>query len=203
MRDRIVLVADHCLFIYWRQNETPHQKRYITCYMNVIHMFIFVFALHFMTNGKFGSLVTIFQNYGRPTILKDATCAHDTNAFAMKFRKSLKQLFYKQEIIKQKSKRNKNGKRREYDDVETAMLKYGRNEKMTFFVFIDHERQKLFWGIFIFIRRVPPSNLVGVTFLLTSLWKGYILRRRHKRYWPLMAEIAVLMFFFLYSVARL
>ena len=65
------------------------------------------------------------------------------------------------------------------------MLKYGRNEKkkkkkkkMTLCVFIGHERQKLFLGIFIFIRRVPPSNLVVVTFLLTSLRNGYVLRRR-------------------------
>ena len=74
------------------------------------------------------------------------------------------------------------------------MLKYGRNDKKTFCVFIGHERQKLFWGIFIFIRRVAPSNLVVVTFLLTSLRRGYFLRRRLKRYRLLMAEIAVLMF---------
>ena len=42
---------------------------------------------------------------------------------------------------------------------------------MTLCVFIGHERQKLFWGIFIFIRRVSPSNLVVVTFLQTlSKW---------------------------------
>ena len=64
------------------------------------------------------------------------------------------------------------------------MLKYGRNEKMTFCVFIGHERQKQFWG-FIFISRVPPSNVVVVTFL----------RRRLKRYRLLMEEIAVLMVF--------
>ena len=75
------------------------------------------------------------------------------------------------------------------------MLKYGRNEKMTFCIFIGQERQKLFWGIFIFIRRVPPSNLVVVTFLLTSLRKRYFLRRRLNRYRLLMAEIAVLMVF--------
>ena len=54
-----------------------------------------------------------------------------------------------------------------------ATLKYGRNEKMTFFIFIGHERKKLFWGITIFIRRVPPSNF---TFLPTSLWKGYFFK---------------------------
>ena len=80
------------------------------------------------------------------------------------------------------------------------MLKYGINEKMTFYVLIGHERQKLFWGIIICIRRVPPSNVVVVTFLLlTSLWKGYFLRRRLKRYRHLMVEIAVLMFFFIFS----
>ena len=72
------------------------------------------------------------------------------------------------------------------------MLKYGRNEKMTFCVFIGHERQ-LFWGIIIFIMIVPPSNLVAVTFFLASLRKGYFLRRRLKRYRLLIAEIAVLL----------
>ena len=81
------------------------------------------------------------------------------------------------------------------------MLKYGRNEEMTFCVFIGLERPKLSWGIFIFIRRDPPSNLVVVTFLLTSLRKGYCLRRRLKRYRLLMAEIAVFMVFW-YSVVR-
>ena len=75
------------------------------------------------------------------------------------------------------------------------MLKYGRNEKMTFCVFNGPERQKLFWGNFSFIRRAPASNFVVVTFLLTSLRKGYFLRRRLKRYRFLMAEIAVLMVF--------
>ena len=69
-------------------------------------------------------------------------------------------------------------------------------QKMTFCVFIGHERQKLFWGIIIFIRRVPPSNFVVVTFLLTSLRKCYFLRRLLKRYRLLMAEIALLMFVF-------
>ena len=71
------------------------------------------------------------------------------------------------------------------------MLNYGRIEKMTFYVFIGHERQKLFRGIIIF----PPSNFVVVTFLLTSFWKDYFLRRRRKRYRLLMEEIAVLMAF--------
>ena len=79
------------------------------------------------------------------------------------------------------------------------MLKYGRNKKLKKKkkndVFVGTERQKLFWGIIIFIRRVPPSNLVVVTFLLISLRKGYFLRRRLKRYRFLMAEIAVLMVF--------
>ena len=82
------------------------------------------------------------------------------------------------------------------NDIGTfAMLKCGRNEKMTFCVFIGHERQKLFWGMFIFIRRVPPSNLVILTNMLASFRKGYFLRRRLKRYLLLMAEIAVLMVF--------
>ena len=75
------------------------------------------------------------------------------------------------------------------------MLKYGRNEKMTFCVFIGHERQKLFWGILTFIRRVPPSNLAVVTFLLSSFRKGCFLRRRLKRCRLSMAEMSVLMAF--------
>ena len=67
--------------------------------------------------------------------------------------------------------------------------------KVTFCVFIGHELQKLFWNIIIFIMRVLPSNFVVVTFLLTSLRKGYFLRRRLKRYRLLMETIAVLMLF--------
>ena len=66
---------------------------------------------------------------------------------------------------------------------------------MTFCVFIGHEQQKLFWGIIIFIRRVPPSNFAVVTFFLTSLRKGYLLRRRLKRYRLLMEESALLVVF--------
>ena len=69
---------------------------------------------------------------------------------------------------------------------------------MTFCVCIGHERQKPFLGIIIFIRRVPPSNFVVVTFLLTSLRKGYFLRRRLKRYRVLMAKFALLIVFFIY-----
>ena len=68
-------------------------------------------------------------------------------------------------------------------------------KNVTFCVFIGHERQKLFWGIIYFIRRVLPSNFVVVTFLLSSLRKGHFLRRRLKRYRPLMEKIAVLMVF--------
>ena len=82
------------------------------------------------------------------------------------------------------------------------MLKYGRNEKMTLCVFLGHERQKLFWGIIIFIRRVPSSHFAVVTVLLAFLRKGCFLRRRLKRYQILIEEIAVLVCtFFLYSVA--
>ena len=102
----------------------------------------------------------------------------------------------------EKKQKWKASRRNNDDDVGTfAMLKYGRNEKMTFCILIGHDRQKRFWGIFIFISRVPPSTFVVVTFLLTSLRKGYFLRRRLNLYRLLMAEIAVLMFF-LYSVAR-
>ena len=63
-------------------------------------------------------------------------------------------------------------------------------------------RSAFLLGIIIFIRRIPPSNFVVVTFLLTSLRKVYFLRRRLRRYRFLMTVIAVLMFLFLYSVAR-
>ena len=51
----------------------------------------------------------MFQNLGGPTIFKNAPCAHGTNGFAMKFRKNLWKLFYKQETVKI-LKRIKNGK---------------------------------------------------------------------------------------------
>ena len=55
-------------------------------------------------------------------------------------------------------KRNNNGKRQvEIRVMRTfAMLKYGRNEKLLFCVFIGHEPQKQFRGIIIFSRRVLP-----------------------------------------------
>ena len=101
----------------------------------------------------------------------------------MKFCKSLWKLFYKPEIIKI-LKRNDTGQLQGEIMIMMhfifcrvfVMLKNGRNAKMTFCFFIGHGRQKLFWGIFKFIMGVPPSNVV--TFLLTSLRKGYFLRRR-------------------------
>ena len=65
------------------------------------------------------------------------------------------------------------------------MLKYGRNEK-DILRFYWSRTTKLFLGILIFIRRVPPSNFVVVTFLLSSLRTSYFLRRRLKRYQLLM-----------------
>ena len=53
------------------------------------------------------------------------------------------------------------------------MLKYGRNEKMTFCIFMGHEWRKLFLCIFIFIIGVPPSSFIVVSFLLMSLRKDY------------------------------
>ena len=49
------------------------------------------------------------------------------------------------------------------------MLKYGRNEKLTFCVFIGHERKKLFWGIFI------PIIKCFRDFLSNVLQKGLFL----------------------------
>ena len=113
---------------------------------------------------------------------------------------------------KKKKKKEKNIKKKKFEKKQKwkasrtnndndvgafAVLKYWRNEKMTLCVLIGHERQTLFWGIFIFIRRVPPSNLVVVTFLLTSLRNGYFLRRGPQRYRLLMAEIAVLIVFYI------
>ena len=82
--------------IYWRQKETPYQKHCITCYINIIHMrkgglSWFLFASHLMT-----PVFKMSQNWGGPTILKDATCADDTIVFATKFHKSLWKLLYKQ-----------------------------------------------------------------------------------------------------------
>ena len=45
-------------------------------------------------------------------------------------------------------------------------------QKMTFCVFMSHEHQKPFLGIFIFIMGVAPSNFVVVSFLLTFFTKG-------------------------------
>ena len=137
--------------LYWRQ-ETPHPKRCITCYMNILHvrkcgLSWFLFAPHLITYWKFGSVFKIFQNWGGPTILKVALCTHDTNVFATKFRKILwKLVLNHKKKIKTKQKW-KTSRRNNDNDVRTfVMLKYGRNEKMMFCVFIGHERQKLFWG---------------------------------------------------------
>ena len=133
----------------------------------------FLFASHLITYWKFGSIFKKIQNWDGLTILKVAPCAHDTNVFAMKFRKSLWKLFYKHELIKCFEKKQKWKASRSNNDNDIgafAMLKYGRNEKMMLYVFICHERRKLFWGIIIFIRRVPPSN-----FLANLLTKGLFL----------------------------
>ena len=60
-----------------------------------------------MTYWTFGSVFKVFENWGGPTILKVAPYAHDISVFAMKFRKSLWKLFYKQETIKKKKKKKK------------------------------------------------------------------------------------------------
>ena len=73
------------------------------------------------------------------------------------------------------------------------MLTYGRNAKMTFCVFMSQESHKPFLGMFIFITGVSPSNFVVVSFLLTSLRKGYLLRQRIRRYRFLKAGTAVLL----------
>ena len=58
---------------------------------------------------------------------------------------------------------NGNSRRNNDNDVGTfVMLKYGRNEKMTFCVFIGHEQQKLFWGIFIPIIKYFRDFLANV-----------------------------------------
>ena len=73
------------------------------------------------------------------------------------------------------------------------MLTYGRNAKMTFYVFMSQERHKPFLCMLIFIMGVSPSNFVVVSFLLTSLRKGYFLRQRIRRYRFLKAGTAVLL----------
>ena len=58
---------------------------------------------------------------------------------------------------------------------------------------MSQERHKPFLGMFIFIMGVSPSNFVVVSFLLTSLRKGYFLRQRIRRYRFLKAGTAVLL----------
>ena len=55
------------------------------------------------------------------------------------------------------------------------MLKYGRNEKMTFCAFTGLERQKLFWGIFIFLYESPSIKFSRCDFLANFLTKGLFL----------------------------
>ena len=95
--------------------------------------------------------------------------------------------FWKETIMKSVKKNNDN-------DIGTfAMLTYGRNAKMTFCVFMSQERHKPFLGMFIFIIGVSPSNFVVVSFLLTSLRKGYFSRQWIRRYRFLKAGTAVLL----------
>ena len=63
------------------------------------------------------------------------------------------------------------------DYLDSAESPYGRNAKMTFCIFMSQERHKPFLGMFIFIMGVSPSNFVVLSFLLTSLRKGYFLRQ--------------------------
>ena len=113
--------------------------------------------LIFVWVWKFGSVFKQIQNLGGPTILKDAPCTRDTNVFA----KAIESCFTNKESSKyhewKLSRRNND------NDVGTfVMLKYGRNEKLTFRVFIGHERQKLFWGIFIPIIKCFRDFLANV-----------------------------------------
>ena len=57
-----------------------------------------------------------------------------------------------------------------------------KKKKITFCVFMSHERRKPFLGIFVFVMGDSPSNFAIVSFLLTSLRKDYLLRRRLGRY---------------------
>ena len=99
---------------------------------------------HVITYGKFGSVFNFFfQNWGGPTILKDAPCGHGTNVFATKFRKKPLKVVLQTGNYQtfEKKQKWKASRRNNDNDVGTfAMLKYGRNEKMTFCVFIGHER---------------------------------------------------------------
>ena len=73
------------------------------------------------------------------------------------------------------------------------MLTYGRNAKMMLCVSMSQERHKPILGMFIFIMGVSPSNFAVVSFLFTSLRKGYFLRQRIRRYRFLKAGTAVLL----------
>ena len=139
-----------------------------------------------VTYWKFGSVFNFFQNWDGTTI------------FAVKFRKSLWKLFYKQEIIKI-LKRNTHGKSQE----EIRIMMWGLLpcwnmdviKKWRSALLLVTNNKNCFGASLVFIRRVPPSNLSLWRFLLTSLRKGYFLCRRCKRYPLLIEEIAILMVF--------
>ena len=127
----------------WRLKETPHQKRCVTCYMNIVWS-----ILIFICVWKFGS---IFKKI--------------SNVFAKVFESCF--------TNKESSKYHewKLSRRNNDNDVGTfVMLKYERNENTRFCVFIGHERQKLFWGIFI-----PIIKCFCCDFLANVLKKGLFL----------------------------
>ena len=120
--------------------------------------------------------------------------------FWTEFRKSLWKLFDKQDII-QILKRN-NEKRQE----KIMIMIYGllpcwhmdEMRKWRFEFLWFKNAISLFYGMFIFIMGVSPSNFVIVSFFLTSLRKGYFLRQRIRRYRFLKWELQCCWFLIFY-----
>ena len=64
--------------------NTLYQKRYITCYTNIILVY-----LDYSMTYLYQSLFFLLQNLDGSIIYKNASCVHNTSAFAMKFRKNI------------------------------------------------------------------------------------------------------------------
>ena len=74
-----------------------------------------------------------------------------------------------------------------------AMLKYGRNEKMTFCVFIDIEWQKLLLGVFIFIGRVGfyPKHVLRWRSRRLRLWAEILALQIHTIFYSKMQRCLI------------
>ena len=116
---------------YWRQKETLHQKCCIPSYRNIIlvrkcGLSWILDVFHIMTYWTFGSVFMIFLVWADHLQGCTVRSGHK-RFFAMKFRKSLWKLFYKQELIKLLKRAS--GRNNDIDERTFAILKYGRNEQ--------------------------------------------------------------------------